>query len=69
MTRTTHTIELARSWISCDPQGCRDDVARLGRDEAVAYNLELAHDNPDESWHAITLEAMAAALDELIEEG
>lgn len=72
MTRITYTpteLDLARGWLHSDTATARGDVRHLGRDAAAVYNLGLAHGNADERYHAITLDAMRAALNELMDEG
>ena len=34
---TTHEEQVAREWVRTDPQAIRQDIARLGLDEAVEY--------------------------------
>jgi hypothetical protein len=63
-----HPIELARAWIRTDPQACLGDIERLGLDEAAEYNLDLAQENEDSTWHTIMLDDMWQALRELMNE-
>ena len=59
----------ADSWVDTDPEACRQDIERLGLEEAARYNTALAAERAadgDDRWDGITVEAMRSALERLV---
>lgn len=65
---TTHEEQVAREWVRTDPQAIRQDIARLGLDEAVEYQRALMSNcihSGDARWKGCSRRAIRLALSEI----
>jgi len=56
----------AHGWVDTDPAAIRDDVRRLGLDEAVSYNMQLIRErisDGDTRWEGITPADLRRAIE------
>jgi len=68
--RTTAN-DTARDWVDTDPAAIRDDVHRLGLDEAVSYNMDLIQErisDGDVRWLDITEDALCTAIERVADD-
>lgn len=61
-------IDTAREWIATDAAAIRDDIRRLGIQEAAQHNAELVAEvvsRGDTRWQEVTAEALREAMADL----